>query len=73
MFFFFFFAPGLKILFLLHVLLPLRAGRRPLFGARAFRLYLALGTWGMLEVYMLGVLVAIPNLTSLASIIELRI
>ena len=62
-------APGVKILLMLYLLVPLRFGRVPRFGARAFRAYSTLGPWGMLEVYMVGVLVAIPNLTSLASIV----
>lgn len=61
-------APGLKILFMLYVLLPLRFNRRAPGARRAFRWLEAVGPWGMLEVYMLGLLVAVVNLTSMASI-----
>jgi paraquat-inducible protein A len=61
--------PALEILGLLYVLLPLHLGRRPArhFG-RVFRTILAIGPWGMLEVYMLGVLVAIVKLSEMATI-----
>ena len=36
--------------------------------ALAFRMLRGFGPWGMLEVYLLGMLVAIVNLTALASI-----
>jgi paraquat-inducible protein A len=61
--------PLLKILSLLYVLVPLR------FHGRAWRLPMVmrivdrLHPWAMMEVYMLGVLVAIVKLASLASIV----
>jgi paraquat-inducible protein A len=61
--------PALYLLGLLYVLAPLRLGQRPAshFGA-VFRSILAIGPWGMLEVYMLGVLVAIVKLSEMATL-----
>jgi len=61
--------PALELLGLLYVLLPLRFHRRPArhFGP-AFRFILSIGPWGMLEVYMLGVLVAIVKLSEMATL-----
>ena len=61
--------PALHIFGLLYVLMPLRLGRRPArhFGP-VFRAILAIGPWGMLEVYMLGVLVAIVKLSEMATL-----
>ena len=61
--------PGLKILLLLYVSLPLRLGVTPPGLANIYRCYEALSEWGMLEVYMLGVLVAIIKLAQMASIV----
>lgn len=61
--------PALELFGLLYVLGPLRLGRRPArhFGP-VFRMILAIGPWGMLEVFMLGVLVAIVKLSEMATI-----
>jgi len=61
--------PLLELLGLLYVLLPLRLGQPPArhFGP-VFRAILAIGPWGMLEVYMLGVLVAIVKLSEMATL-----
>jgi len=61
--------PALEIFGLLYVLAPLRVDRRPArhFGP-VFRMILAIGPWGMLEVYMLGVLVAIVKLSEMATL-----
>jgi len=60
--------PGLKVLGHLYLLTPLAFGRVPWKGARVFRFLRAAGPWGMLEVYMLGTLIAIANLQDMASI-----
>jgi len=62
--------PALELFGLLYVLLPLRLGQRPArhFGP-VFRLILAIGPWGMLEVYLLGVLVAIVKLSEMATLV----
>lgn len=61
--------PLVKILSLLYVLLPLHFNRRPWKLAFVFRLVEGLHPWAMLEVYLLGVFVAIVKLASLATII----
>jgi len=62
-------APLLKLVLLGYLLVPLRLGRRAPFAARAFRLVLALQPWAMMEVFLLGVLVAMVKLSSTAEII----
>jgi len=61
--------PALQIFGLLYVLVPLRLERRPAghFGP-VFRVILSVGPWGMLEVYLLGVLVAIVKLSEMATL-----
>ena len=62
--------PALELLGLLYVLLPLRLEQRPArhFGP-VFRLIQAIGPWGMLEVYLLGVLVAMVKLSEMATLV----
>ncbi len=62
-------APLLKMTGMLYVLLPLRLGRRPWLLPQAFRALDALDRWAMLEVYMLGVLVAFVKLRDIATIV----
>jgi paraquat-inducible protein A len=61
-------APLLHLSGMLYVLLPLRLGRRPWGLAPVFRVLQHLRPWAMLEVYVLGVFVAIVKLNQLASI-----
>lgn len=61
-------APLAILIGLLYLLAPLRLGRRAFGAARVFRIIEQLRPWGMLEVYMLGVLVAIVKLSQMASI-----
>lgn len=60
--------PLLKITGLLYVLLPLKLDRKPPGAALWHRLIKSLQPWGMLEVYLLGALVAIIKLSSLADV-----
>ena len=60
-------APGLKILLMLYILLPLRLGRAAPGVARVCRWLKSLGPWGMIEVYMVGVIIAIINLAAMGS------
>jgi len=60
--------PLLKVLGLLYVLLPIKLGRRPWNLGLSYRVLEFLQPWGMLEVYMLGVLVAITKLSGMATI-----
>ena len=55
-------APALQIALLLWVLGPLRFGQRPWLLPRAFRLLRHAQTWSMLEVFLIGILVAIVKL-----------
>ena len=52
----------------LYVLPPLKLGRRPWSLGLSQRLLEFLQPWGMLEAYMLGVLVAITKLSGMATI-----
>ena len=60
--------PLLKLLGNLYVLLPLRFGRLPSGVARVFRLSEVIHPWAMMEVYLLGLIVAYVKLTALARI-----
>ncbi len=62
-------APALKLFLLFAVSLCLRLDRRPFWVPYFFRLYLHLDEWAMLEVYMLGIVVAVVKLKSLAAIL----
>lgn len=62
-------APAIKILGMLYVLLPVWLNYVPWKAASAFRWIQTLTPWAMMEVYMLGVLVAIVKLSQLASIV----
>lgn len=61
--------PLLKIVGTLYVLLPLRANCRSWHAASVFRLVETLHPWAMVDVYMLGVIVAIVKLNDFATIV----
>ncbi len=62
--------PIFQMVGLLYILLPLYAGRRPaVHGARVLRLIQEFAPWGMMEVFMIGVLVALVKLGHMATII----
>ena len=61
--------PGLEIAALLYLLLPLKLGRVPRGLPAVFRLVHAVRPWGMVEVFMLGTLVALVKLAALASVV----
>lgn len=60
--------PAVKIAAALWVLVPLHFGRLPLFAAWSIRLFDRLRPWAMMEVYLLGVMVAYVKLIDLAQI-----
>ncbi|MEK0083529.1 paraquat-inducible protein A [Benzoatithermus flavus] len=60
--------PLLKITGMLYVLLPLQLGVRPKGLSAAFRWIDKLHPWSMMEVYLLGVIVAYVKLSDLATI-----
>lgn len=61
--------PMVVIVGLLYVLLPLHWGRVPWQLARVFRLVRLLQPWGMLEVFMVGLLVSMVKLAKTAEIL----
>ncbi len=61
-------APLLSLVVLIYVLLPLRLGRQPPGVAAALRFIEAIGTWAMLDVFMLAVLVSVVKLGMMAKI-----
>jgi paraquat-inducible protein A len=64
-----FLAPLLQIAILLYVLLPLNLNRVPWGMARAFRLLRRVEPWSMMEVFMIGILVAVVKLMDMAQIV----
>jgi paraquat-inducible protein A len=64
-----FLAPLLQVAILLYVLLPLHLNRVPWGMARAFRLLRRVEPWSMMEVFMIGILVAIVKLMDMAQIV----
>lgn len=61
--------PLLKILGMLYILLPLKLNHRPWHAPRIFRMVEALHPWAMVDVYMLGVIVAMVKLNDFATIV----
>lgn len=61
--------PAIHLLCMLYILVPLRANRTPPFLAPVFRLYFMLKPWGMLEIFLLGILVSAIKLVKMATII----
>lgn len=62
-------APFLQLSLLLYVLLPIHLGRIPWQMARAFRLLRHIQPWSMMEVFMVGILVAITKLVDMAQVL----
>jgi paraquat-inducible protein A len=62
-------APLLQIGLLLYVLLPLKLERRPWQLPRAFRLLNHVHPWSMMEIFLLGVLVSLVKLASMANMV----
>ena len=61
--------PFTQMLCLLYILLPLKFHRLPKELPRVFRFVNRVGPWGMMEVFMVGILVAFVKLTKMATII----
>ena len=61
--------PALELFALTYLLLPLRLGRMPPYFALVFRMLQVVRPWGMVEVFMLGVLVSLVKLAHLATIV----
>jgi len=62
-------APGLQLGLLLAVLLPLAVGHLPRGFATLFRYVQTLTPWAMMDVFMLGILVAAVKLADLATLV----
>jgi len=61
--------PLLQLLILLYVFLPLKFNRVPWNMAAVFRIAQDLSPWSMMEVFLIGILVAIVKLVGMAQII----
>ncbi|MGJ7552467.1 paraquat-inducible protein A [Variovorax sp. RB2P76] len=61
--------PLLQLCILAYLLVPLSRERRPLGFALLVRSMQSLRPWGMIEVFLLGVLVAIVKLSSMATVV----
>jgi len=61
--------PALQLFAFTYLLLPLRLGRKPRHFAPVFRVLQAVRPWGMVEVFMLGVLVSLVKLAHLAGVV----
>jgi paraquat-inducible protein A len=62
-------APGIQLALLLYVLLPLHFDRRPWQLPIAFRLLRHIQPWSMMEVFLIGILVALVKLGDMAEIV----
>jgi paraquat-inducible protein A len=60
--------PALELFALSYLLLPLRLGWAPKHFALVFRMWQAVRPWGMVDVFMLGVLVSLVKLAHLARV-----
>lgn len=61
--------PAVQLAGLLYILVPLRFDRRPRGLAPVYRCVRALQPWSMMEVFMLGILVALVKLAKMATIL----
>jgi len=61
--------PFTQMMCLFYILLPLKFGRLPKRLPRVFRLLLSVQPWGMVEVFMVGILVSVVKLAGMAKII----
>jgi paraquat-inducible protein A len=61
--------PLLEVLAMLWLIVPMHRGRRPQHYAPVLRTIQAIRPWGMIEVFMLGVLVTLVKLSDLARVI----
>ena len=61
--------PALKLFALTYLFLPLRLGRAAPHFALVFRMMRAVHPWGMVEVFLLGILVSVVKLENVASVV----
>ncbi|MBK7472921.1 MAG: paraquat-inducible protein A [Betaproteobacteria bacterium] len=63
------FAPAVELALMLYMLVPLRLGRVPRHLSLAFRLAPLAHEWGLVDVFMLGVVVSLIKLGNLATVV----
>ena len=63
------FAPGLQLALLLTILVPLSLDRMPPWLPRLYRWVRTLTPWGMMDVFMLGILVSVVKLSEMATLV----
>jgi paraquat-inducible protein A len=61
--------PGLELLCMMYLLVPLRLGKVTYGFTLVFRLIQAIHPWGMIEVFMLGILVSVVKLSNVATVV----
>ena len=61
--------PALQLFAVAYLVLPLRLGRVPAHFGLVFRMLQSVRPWGMVEVFMLGVLVSLVKLAHLAGVV----
>jgi len=61
--------PLAQMLSLLYLLIPLKRNRPARYSARLFRLYLRTQPWGMMEIFLIGILVALVKLGKMATVV----
>ncbi len=62
-------APAVVIFCYLYLLLPLKRGRCPVYVQPVYRTLRAITPWNMIEVFLLGILVALVKLAGMAEVI----
>lgn len=62
-------APAIQLGVLLHLILPLKLGRRPLGLKPSFRFVRRIQPWSMMEVFLLGILVSVVKLAAMGRIV----
>lgn len=62
-------APLLQLVLMLYIFVPIKVGRVARYSKSAFRLLQRISDWNMIEVFMIGILVALVKLTKMATII----
>ena len=61
--------PLVQMLILLYIMIPLKQNRPARYAIPVFRIFLHLQPWGMMEVFLLGILVALVKLGKMATIV----
>jgi paraquat-inducible protein A len=61
--------PIVQMLVLLYIMIPLKQNRTPPYAIPMFRIFLHLQPWGMMEVFLMGILVALVKLGKMATIV----